>query len=105
MASSLDWFKPFHTVTSGSFSEGTVKWFEQGQLNVAHNCVDRHAATQPDKVAIRWDADEPHQSKDITYGDLLKQVCQCANTLKSLGVQRGDRIAPSVFLLCRFCRF
>jgi hypothetical protein len=49
----LSWSKPFETVTSGSFAEGDVAWFLEGELNVAFNCVDRHALATPDKVIIK----------------------------------------------------
>ena len=91
MAQALDWETPFKTVTSGQFGDGTTKWFEEGRLNVCYNCVDRYAASQPETVAIRWDADEPHQSKDVTYAALLDQVSRCSMALKSFGVQKGDR--------------
>ncbi|KAI9348851.1 acetyl-coenzyme A synthetase [Pilaira anomala] len=89
----LSWSKPFTTVKHGSFKEGDVAWFLEGELNVSYNCVDRHALATPDKVAIIHEGDEPDQVRKITYGELLRLVCQMANTLKSLGVRKGDNVA------------
>ncbi|GAA5816910.1 hypothetical protein MFLAVUS_010445 [Mucor flavus] len=89
----LTWSKPFETVKHGSFAEGDVAWFLEGELNVSYNCVDRHALATPDKVAIIHEGDEPDQVRKITYGELLRFVCQMANTLKGLGVRKGDNVA------------
>ncbi|KAG2207200.1 hypothetical protein INT47_012253, partial [Mucor saturninus] len=89
----LTWSKPFETVKHGSFKEGDVAWFLEGELNVAYNCVDRHALATPDKIAIIHEGDEPDQVRKITYGELLRLVCQMANTLKNLGVRKGDNVA------------
>ncbi|KAI8091452.1 acetyl-coenzyme A synthetase [Gilbertella persicaria] len=89
----LTWSKPFETVRHGSFEEGDVAWFLEGELNVAYNCVDRHALRTPDKIAIIHEGDEPDQVRNITYGELLRLVCQMANTLKNLGVRKGDSVA------------
>lgn len=89
----LTWSKPFTTVKHGSFEKGDVAWFLEGELNVAYNCVDRHALVNPDKVAIIHEGDEPDQVRKITYGELLRLVCQMANTLKNLGVRKGDNVA------------
>lgn len=89
----MTWSKPFETVKHGSFHEGDVAWFLEGELNVSYNCVDRHALSTPDKVAIIHEGDEPDQVRKITYGELLRLVCQMANTLKNLGVRKGDNVA------------
>mmetsp|Transcript_12191 Transcript_12191/g.34386 ORF Transcript_12191/g.34386 Transcript_12191/m.34386 type:complete len:665 (+) Transcript_12191:66-2060(+) len=88
----LAWKTPFSTVCQGSFEEGNVAWFVGGQLNVSYNCVDRHAAKHPDKVAIVYEGDEPTTSRSITYKELLHDVCRCANALKRLGVRPGDAV-------------
>ncbi|KAI9027859.1 acetyl-coenzyme A synthetase [Hyaloraphidium curvatum] len=88
----ISWFRPFSTVFSGSFVDGDVAWFHDGYLNVAYNCVDRHAFKNPDKVAIIWESDEPGQHVHITYGELLKQVSLAANMLKANGVKKGDTV-------------
>ncbi len=94
--SRLDWIKPFsdNAVKDVSFDADDlhIKWFYDGTLNVAANCVDRHAATQPDKVAIIWEGDDPADSKHITYKELLGEVSRFANVLKGQGVKKGDRV-------------
>ncbi|PWN48967.1 acetate--CoA ligase [Violaceomyces palustris] len=88
----ISWDVPFKTVRSGGFENGDVAWFPEGQLNASYNCVDRWAFKNPDKVAFIYEADEPNQHREITYGQLLKDVCQLANTLKKLGVKKGDTV-------------
>ncbi|KAI8341597.1 acetyl-coenzyme A synthetase [Choanephora cucurbitarum] len=89
----LTWSKPFETVKHGSFTEGDIAWFLEGELNVSYNCVDRHALATPDKIAIIHEGDEPDNVRNITYGELFRLVCQMANTLKALGVRKGDSVA------------
>ncbi|KAF9186991.1 acetyl-CoA synthetase [Haplosporangium sp. Z 767] len=89
----LSWSKPFHTVRHGSFDHGDVAWFLEGELNAAYNCVDRHALADPNKVAIIYEADEPNQSEKITYGELLRKVCQLAGVLRAHGIRKGDTVA------------
>lgn len=89
----LSWSKPFHTVQHGGFHHGDTAWFLDGQLNASYNCVDRHAFANPDKVAIIYEADEPNQSENITYGELLRQVSQLAGVLRAHGVSKGDNVA------------
>ncbi|CAO3645469.1 unnamed protein product [Mucor fragilis] len=89
----LTWSKPFETVTSGGFNDGDVAWFLEGELNVAFNCVDRHALATPDKIAIIHEGDEPENVRKITYRELLQEVSRVANVLKSLDVRKGDNIA------------
>jgi acetyl-CoA synthetase len=89
----LDWYTPFHTVKNGSFEHGDVNWFQGGQINVSFNCVDRHALKNPDKVAIIYEADEPGNSRKITFGELKRAIGQFANVLKKHGIRKGDRVA------------
>ena len=70
----------------------SIKWFEDGQLNVAANCVDRHLAARGDQTAIIWEGDNPADSKHITYKQLHEEVCRFANVLKARGVRKGDRV-------------
>jgi acetyl-CoA synthetase len=86
----IDWIKPWKSVTSGSFEQGNVKWFEEGSLNVCYNCVDRHLESNADKTAIIWESDDPNQSTSITYRELHKRVSKFANVLKSMGIKKGD---------------
>ncbi|TBW13097.1 acetate--CoA ligase [Azotobacter chroococcum subsp. isscasi] len=88
----LDWFKPWQSVHRGDMGKGQTSWFEGGQLNVAHNCIDRHLARRGDQVAIIWEGDNPADSLRITYRQLHEQVCRLANLLKSRGVGKGDRV-------------
>jgi acetyl-CoA synthetase len=90
----LDWFKPYTKVKNAHFGEGevSVKWFEDGALNAAHNCLDRHLETRGDQTAIIWEGDDPSESSTLTYRELHAAVCRLANGLKSLGVKKGDRI-------------
>ncbi|CAB4378545.1 unnamed protein product [Rhizophagus irregularis] len=89
----LHWHKPFETVLTGGLEHGDVAWFREGELNASYNCIDRHALVNPDKVAIIHEADEPGNSRRITYGELLHEVSRLANTLKSLGLKKGDTVA------------
>lgn len=88
----LSWIKPWDTVISEDFSKGHVRWFDGAQLNVTINCIDRHLANQADKTAIIWEADEPGQSKSISYQQLSDEVNRLANVLKDRGVTKGDRV-------------
>ncbi len=89
----LDWIKPFSKVKDVSFSGDVhVRWFEDGTLNVAANCLDRHLATRGDQTAIIWEGDDPNESEHITYRDLHERVCRLANSMTSLGVGKGDRV-------------
>ncbi len=93
-AKRIDWIKPFTKVKNTSFDapDVSIKWFEDGTLNVCANCVDRHLATRADQPAIIWEGDDPNESKTITYRDLHKAVSRFANVLKELGVKKGDRV-------------
>ena len=89
--SSLDWFAPWQKVLE--WNAPWVKWFVGGKLNVAYNCVDRHAhSARRNKAAIIWEG-EPGDSRVLTYGMLEREVNRFANALQSLGVAKGDRVA------------
>ncbi len=92
----LNWIKPYSTIKNTSFELGNVniKWFEDGTLNVAANCIDRHLETRGDQTAIIWEPDDPSKEevKHITYRELYRSVCRMANILEELGVRRGDRV-------------
>ncbi|KAJ9097434.1 acetyl-CoA synthetase [Naganishia cerealis] len=100
----LYWHRDFKTVSAGDFKNGDAHWFvcflfmfaahsPEGGINAAYNCVDRHAYANPDKVAIIYEADEAGESREITYGELLREVCKVANVLKSWGVKKGDSVS------------
>ncbi|MGB5444801.1 MAG: acetate--CoA ligase, partial [Psychromonas sp.] len=88
----LDWIKPYSKVKNTSYDPGhiSIKWFEDGELNVSANCIDRHLASKGNQVAILWEGDSPDQDESITYKQLHKRVCQFANALKYQGVKKGD---------------
>ncbi|MEO0383631.1 MAG: acetate--CoA ligase [Pseudomonadota bacterium] len=90
----LDWIKPYSKVKNTSFDPHNVsiKWFEDGTLNVAANCVDRHIATRGDQVAIIWEGDDPSEHLEITYRELGQHVNKMAGVLKAAGVEKGDRV-------------
>ncbi len=91
----VTWFKKWDRVQDWKYSKDEVyiKWFINGKLNVAYNCVDRHLEKRGDQVAIIWEGNEPHEDKTITYRELYEQVCRFANVLKSKGVKKGDRVS------------
>ncbi|MFP5383732.1 MAG: acetate--CoA ligase [Gammaproteobacteria bacterium] len=88
----LTFFRKWHTVASADFNKVDIRWFAGAELNVSHNCLDRHLATRGDQVAIIWEGDEPTDDAKITYRQLHEKVCRLANVLKSRGVQKGDRV-------------
>jgi acetyl-CoA synthetase len=93
-AKRIDWIKPFSKVKNSSFDPHNVsiKWFEDGTLNVAYNCIDRHLAKRGDQTALLWEGDDPKDDNKITYKELHAQVCKFANVLKARGVKKGDRV-------------
>ena len=90
----LDWIQPFTKIKDVSFARDDlhIRWFEDGVLNVAYNCIDRHLADHGDQTAIIWEGDDPGTDKHISYRELHEQVCRLANVLKAHGVEKGDRI-------------
>jgi acetyl-CoA synthetase len=91
-ANRLTWATPFTQVLDWSDAPH-AKWFADGELNVAVNCVDRHVtAGHGQQVAIHWEG-EPGDTRTITYNDLLTEVCKTANALTALGLKAGDRVA------------
>ena len=93
-AKRLDWIKPFTKVKNTTYDPHNVsiKWFEDGTLNVCHNCVDRHLAKRGDQTAILWEGDDPKDDRKLTYKQLHAEVCRFANVLKARGVKKGDRV-------------
>ncbi|MEO0372871.1 MAG: AMP-binding protein, partial [Pseudomonadota bacterium] len=94
-AKRVDWMKPFTKVKNVSYEFGNVSinWYEDGTLNVAANCVDRHVATRGDQTAIIWEPDSPdEEAQQITYAQLSENVNKLANAYKTLGVSKGDRV-------------
>jgi acetyl-CoA synthetase len=92
-AERLHWFKKWDKVLEHDYPRGKHAWFLGGKLNVSYNCLDRHVqAGHGNTVALIWEGDNPKDSKKITYGELLRQVCRFANVLKKRGVKKGDRV-------------
>ena len=96
-AETLDWFKKptvarkYQWDTEKRIIEHT--WFEDGELNVTYNCLDRHLKTDiKDKPALVWQGEPEEDTKTLTYQELYVEVCKFANVLKSLGVNKGDRV-------------
>jgi acetyl-CoA synthetase len=89
----LDWIQPYSRVKNTSFEgDVSIRWFEDGTLNVSANCIDRHLETRGDQTALIYEGDDPSVSKHISYRLLHDNVCRFANVLKARGVRKGDRV-------------
>jgi len=90
----VDWMTPYTKVKNTTFEHAgvSIKWYEDGELNVSANCIDRHLATRGNQTAIIWEGDNPEDSAHITYHQLHTEVCKLANVYKSLGVSKGHRV-------------
>ena len=89
----LDWIKPYTEIKDCSYTgDVSIRWFADGTLNVAANCLDRHLATRGDQTAIIWEGDDPAEARHISYRELHREVCRFANVLKGRGVKKGDRV-------------
>lgn len=90
----LDWMTPYTKVENTNYAADklSIRWYEDGALNAAANCLDRHLKDKADKTALIFEGDEPSDSRHITYGELHQDVCRFANVLKAHGVKKGDRI-------------
>ena len=90
----INWIKPYTKIKDVKYSkeEVKIKWYYDGTLNASYNCVDRHLKKNSSKTAIIWVGDDPSDSKKISYKELHKNVSKTANVLKSLGVEKGDRV-------------
>src|SRR6185437_14903875 len=90
----LDWIKPPTKIknTSYAYPDISIKWFEDGVLNISANCIDRHLPHRADQTALIWEGDKPGTDAKITYRQLYENVCRFANLLKAEGVRKGDRV-------------
>ena len=90
----IDWIKPYSKIKDIKYSKTDVKikWYYDGTLNASTNCIDRHLKDKKNKTAIIWVGDDPKNSKQISYNELHKNVCNAANGLKDLGIKKGDRV-------------
>ena len=91
-AKMIDWFKAPTKIknTTYKYPEVSIKWYEDGVLNVSYNCIDRHLKKRGNQTAIIWEGDDPYYDKKITYNELHAHVCRLANVLKKQGVKKGD---------------
>ena len=90
----ITWMKPYTKIKDVKYSKEdvSIKWYYDGTLNASANCIDRHLDKKGNKTAIIWVGDDPSDSKKISYKELHKNVCKAANGLKSIGIQKGDRV-------------
>ena len=90
----IDWMKPYSQVSDVSYdkSDLSIRWYHDGTLNAAANCLDRHLETRGDQTAIIWEGDDPADSKHISYAELHEEVSKFSNVLKAQGVKKGDRV-------------
>jgi len=90
----LDWIKQYTRVKNTTFEypNVSIRWYEDGTLNVSANCIDRHLEKRGDQTAIIWEGDDPGEDLHITYKELHEHVCRLANALKAEGVKKGDRV-------------
>ncbi|CUU25393.1 acetyl-CoA synthetase [Duffyella gerundensis] len=91
----LDWITPFTRVKNSSFAPGniSIRWYEDGTLNLAANCLDRHLAQHGDRTAIIWEGDDASESRSLSYRELHGDVCRFANVLEAVGIRKGDVVA------------
>jgi len=93
IANEFEWSKPFTKVLDWNFDDYSVKWFEDGQMNITANALDRHLKTIPDQAAIIYEPNEPgDEAITLTYRELHARVCKFSNVLKNQGVEKGDRV-------------
>ena len=92
-AERLDWFKKPTKIKDVDYADNArIRWYEDGELNVSYNCIDRHLDSRGDQTAIIWEGDDPAVDAKITYRELHDQVCRLANVMKDAGVKKGDRV-------------
>ncbi len=90
----IDWIKKPTKISDVSYDleDFRIKWFEDGELNISVNCLDRHLKTNPYKPAIIWEGDHPSLHKIISFKELHSAVCRLGNAMRKLGVKKGDRV-------------
>jgi acetyl-CoA synthetase len=93
IADNFSWFQRWSEVYNYDFKEAKTEWFKNAKLNITINCLDRHAATTPDKIALNWESNFPTEPNRVfTYAQLLDKVCQTANALRLIGINKSDRV-------------
>ena len=92
-ALTFEWAKPFDKVLEWNFTDPSIQWFLNGKTNITINCLDRHLEKRGDQTALLWEPNEVEEGhKTMTYRELYHEVCKTANALKSLGIEKGDRV-------------
>ncbi len=88
----VSWFRPATQIKATSFERDkvSIKWYQDGHLNVSYNCLDRHLADKADKTAIIWEGDDSTKDEHVTFRELYHRVCRFANALRAQGVEKGD---------------
>ncbi len=93
IANRIDWHSKWDNVSKVDYDKAKIKWFIGGKLNASYNCLDRHIENgDGNRVALVWEGNDPLESKQFTYQELLDKVCQFSNALKSIGAKKGDRV-------------
>ncbi len=96
-AEEFHWYEKWHTVRDYNYDMDrgpvSIRWFDGGQTNIVHNCLDRHLESRGDQTAIIWEGNRPDEDATLTFRQLHEQVCRFANVLKSKGVKKGDRVS------------
>ena len=104
IAKTFRWKKRWSDIQSGNLTEVNVKWFEDATLNITENCIDRHAETHPEKVAIIWEPNNPNDEvKKFTYAELRSEVNKMSNVLKECGIEKGDRVCLYMPMIPEAC--
>ena len=103
----ITWIKPYKKIKDVKYStkEVKIKWYQDGTLNAAANCIDRHLKDKKDKTAIIWVGDDPKDSQKITYKQLHQKVSKAANGLKKLGIKKGDRVTIYLTMIPELANF
>src|ERR1044072_4309720 len=91
-AERIDWVRSPTRIGDWSFDPVDIRWYEDGILNLCHNCVDRHLGARADQAALLFEGDEPGSGRAVTSGELHREVVRMANCLKALGARKGDRV-------------
>jgi len=92
-AERITWFKKWNKVSKWDFNDAKIEWFIGGKLNASFNCLDRHlTGPRKNKAALIWEGDSPDESRTLTYQEVYRETCKFANSLKKIGVNKGDRV-------------
>ena len=92
-ADRISWSQKWNKVWDWDFDDAYIKWFEGAKLNACYNCIDRHVEDgHGEEIGLIWEGNDPNESKEYTYSELLVQVQLAGNALKELGIEKGDRV-------------